>query len=174
MDKSKEILEYLKLEYQKSVEAYIDIYNSIWKIFSYLSALIAGLFVASTKMIPPFTAYTFLFLGTSIIAFWYLGIYCPMNQYGEKRRKMLDDISKEIHNILAYSHTPSLCFANFKPIEDKPFFKALKDAKWHFWAPHKYFRVKFAADTLGTISVLAFIILLFCFVCKIFPFCADP
>lgn len=87
----KDKIELYKLEYEQCVMLYRNIYEEIWKIFSYLTAIGAGLLVLGHEYLSPGVTVS----AASIpIIYWYLGIYIPMDRYGNMRLNRLADIEK--------------------------------------------------------------------------------
>ena len=149
-------IDFLKLEYEKCIDAYLDIYNSIWKIFSYMSAIAAAMIIFSKDF--PLVKWPFVILIASApLVFWYVGIYLPMNRYGEQRLKTLKEITDNI-NSMDIDDIPNLCyFTKFK--ESKSVLKAFCSAK-HWWKLGEYTRVKYFADLIGRIMLLVFVFML--------------
>lgn len=77
------------IEYQQCFESYRHTYSTIWQSCEIFTAISAALFTFSnapiTTKISPLP-----------IIFWYLGIFIPMNRYGEIRRDRLAAIEIEL------------------------------------------------------------------------------
>lgn len=74
-------LELLKLEYEKAADRYQEIYRSMWTIFSYLSAVSAGVLAYGLDKIET----SALFAITPIpLFFWFTTTYLPLDRYGNK------------------------------------------------------------------------------------------
>ncbi len=97
----KRTFELFKLEYEQSAERYENIYKAIWQIFSYMGILAAGIltFGSRSSSLPiQVTA----FIALTPLLFWFLAIYIPMNNYGEKAREHLGNIEIRFNNISLY------------------------------------------------------------------------
>jgi len=171
-------IDLLKMEYEKCVELFKDIYRSIWTIFSYSYAITAALLMFGNR-IPNFTINLIITLAVFPLFFWWLGVFTPMNEYGEKRIDRLIEIEKELNQLAKFSGTQNLCcFKSFKSRKPrvsicKMWKTAAEDMnkKWK-WAvifrPSRWMRVKFAADFIGlilsTILFIYFIVFIFCII----------
>jgi hypothetical protein len=81
-------LELLKLEYEKAADRYQEIYRSMWTIFSYLSAVSAGVLAVGFDKVN--TSALFAIASIPLI-FWFTTTYLPLDRYGNK---VLDRLSR--------------------------------------------------------------------------------
>lgn len=169
-------IELLKMEYETCVETYQDIYNSIWKIFSYFSAVTAALLLLGDV---GFTINARIALAAIPLFFWWLGIYTPMNKYGDQKVDDLMNIEKELNCLVQFVGGKKLChfnnYCSLKPKEGsipvmlKKARITYKPWTWHkIFVPSKWMRVRFAADFLGylLLGILLYYFIRF-FICLI-------
>jgi len=166
----------LKMEYEKCVETYQDIYHSIWKIFSYYSAITAAFLISSREFFPSFELPLLVLIGSFPLCFWWVGIYSPMNRYGEGKINRLIEIEKELRLLITELDSRVAChfedFRRLKPnksiwymIKCKSGIKKWPPKTWfNIFNPSKYMRVKFAADLMGSLLSIILIVLLILFV----------
>lgn len=74
-------LELLKLEYEKAADRYQEIYRSIWTIFSYLSAITAGVLAYG---FDKFDTSALIAVAPIPLLFWFTTTYLPLDRYGNK------------------------------------------------------------------------------------------
>ncbi len=91
------------LEYEQRVESYRHTYETIWQASALFAALSAGV-LAFRDSIPHANL-----LAPLPVIFWFLGIYRPMNRYGEMRNDRL----VEIETLLS-AHVPDLEMRHFR------------------------------------------------------------
>jgi hypothetical protein len=83
------------MEYEQCVSSYQNIYEEVWRIFSYLSAISAAILVFGRE---------FFSLGFTVsvsmlpLIFWFLGVYLPMNRYGYMRSRRLARIEEKLND----------------------------------------------------------------------------
>jgi hypothetical protein len=118
----KDRIELYKMEYQQCVSCYQDLYNSIWRIFSYLSAVTAAVLVFGTQYL---TISATVAASTIPLLVWFLFIYLPMDWYGHVRSDRLAEIEQGLSGDLKH-------------------FTLLKNNKkleWRFWRARPHWRV---------------------------------
>lgn len=106
--------EIFKLEYEQAAQRFENIYQAIWQIFSYLSAIAAAIaaFGASNLSMPVVIVIALLPLG-----FWFFAIYIPMDFYGHRVGARLADMEDGFNEkfLKDYPDTPKLkLFEDFK------------------------------------------------------------
>ena len=98
MDPQQVRADLLKIEYEKAADRYDNIYQSIWTIFSYMSAVtvaflafggerITPLAIASTAPVP--------------LIFWFWSTYLPLDRYGNRTLsalKAIEDRAKSVYD----------------------------------------------------------------------------
>jgi hypothetical protein len=67
------------LEYEKGAERYENIYRSMWTIFSYLTAVAAGLLAFGSETIEH---HALVCLAAGPLIFWFWTTYLPLDRYG--------------------------------------------------------------------------------------------
>src|SRR2546425_8100500 len=77
------------LEYQKAAERYENIYRSIWTIFSYLTAVAAGILTFGSDRIE---RHALICLAAIPLLFWFWTTYLPLDRYGNGTAKRLRDL----------------------------------------------------------------------------------
>lgn len=84
-------LDLYKLEYQKCVDRYDNIFKAVWTNFSYM-AIVTGaiLTFGGTK----FSAEATIAIACVPLIFWYLASFLPMNRYGDGAIKRLDELER--------------------------------------------------------------------------------
>lgn len=87
-------VELYKMEYEQCVGSYHDIYQEIWKIFSYLAGIGAGFLVFGRENLGWGLA-----IGGSMLplVYWYLGVYLPLDRYGNMRSIRLAEIEEKLN-----------------------------------------------------------------------------
>jgi len=83
--------EFLKTEYEKAADRYNSIYQSIWTIFSYMSAVTAAFLAFGGEHIAPWAMASFAPIP---LVFWFWSTYLPLDRYGNKTLGVLRDIEK--------------------------------------------------------------------------------
>jgi len=93
-DCSKEAIDIYKMEYERCVQRYNDLYNAAWTNFSYM-ALVAGgiLSFGGSRFVTPFTA----FLACLPLLFWWLATFEPLNRYGDHVEEQIVKIEKALN-----------------------------------------------------------------------------
>jgi hypothetical protein len=90
----KEAIEIYKMEYEKAVQRYNDLYNSAWTNFSYMALVAGGLLTfGGARFVTPLTA----FLACLPLLFWWVATFEPLNRYGDMVQKELGDIEKALN-----------------------------------------------------------------------------
>lgn len=112
------------VEYQECIESYRHTYGTIWQAGAF-SAAIAAAIISFTGNGDLFQFFTPLPL-----IFWYLGIFIPMNRYGELRNDRLMEIEELLND-----NIPSLKMRHFSKYghyrKNKiGFFKRIYKGKW--------------------------------------------
>jgi hypothetical protein len=125
----KDRIELYRMEYVQCVSCYQDLYNSIWRIFSYVSAVTAAVLVFGTKYL---TISGTVLVSTIPLLIWFLFIYLPMDKYGRLRTKRLAEIEKKLGGDLKHFT---------QVIESKQW-------KWPFWGA---WRVLYGVCMLGIV-----------------------
>jgi hypothetical protein len=125
-------LEAYKLEYQLAASRYENIYEALWQIFSYLSAVTGALLAFGGDRFQS----NFLWVLASLpLLFWYLSTYLPLNHYGDLCLTRLVGIEKDINDL----STSNL--------------RHYKDYRDH---PMKGLRVRYIVHVLGFVLALVF------------------
>ncbi|HEX8456658.1 MAG TPA: hypothetical protein VF656_04985 [Pyrinomonadaceae bacterium] len=83
-------LELYKVEYEKAVERYLDIYKSIWTNFSYMSIVAGGILTFGSQIFS--VKETSILLASIPLFFWYFATYLPLNKYGDQTAERLVEI----------------------------------------------------------------------------------
>lgn len=146
-DDSDVVLKLYQMEYEQCVSTYQDLYNSIWRIFSYMSAVTAALVVFAREFLTPSGT---VIVSTWPILLWCFCIYIPMDRYGALRSKRLAEIEKELNAKYGVR------LEHFGNIE-----KAREPVGWRVWEALKRWRVRYGVYLLA--SVLGVIL-----ICSIF------
>ena len=112
------------VEYRECVESYRHTYATIWQA-GVFSAAIAAAIISFTDKGDLFR----VFAPTPLI-FWYLGIFTPMNRYGELRNERLIEIED-----LLNKNIPSLKMNHFTKYDHyrkmrEGFFRCIFKSKW--------------------------------------------
>jgi hypothetical protein len=90
----KEAVEIYKMEYEKAVERYNNLYNAAWTNFSYMALVAGGLLTfGGARFVTPLTA----FLACLPLLFWWVATFEPLNRYGDKVEKELGDVEKALN-----------------------------------------------------------------------------
>lgn len=99
------------MEYQQCAESYRHTYATIWQaggLFGIVSGALVGL-SASDGTLPPIIQV----LAPLPLLFWYLGIFRPMNRYGELRGERLAEIE-----LILGGKVSGLCMKHFCSYEE--------------------------------------------------------
>jgi hypothetical protein len=86
--------ELYKLEYERAAIRYNDIYQALWQIFSYMSAISGALLAFGGDR---FQENLFWFLTCSPLVFWFWGTYEPLNRYGTNCGERLGAIEEDLN-----------------------------------------------------------------------------
>ena len=110
-----------KLEYEKAAERYDNIYRSMWTIFSYLTAVAAGVLAFGADRIE---RHALICFAASPLIFWFWTTYLPLDRYGTESLRRLGQIEKLLNTQF---HTT---LDHFMPSADKELsvFKGLRQA----------------------------------------------
>jgi hypothetical protein len=121
------------MEYEQCVSSYQNIYEEVWRIFSYLSAISAAILVFGGEFFSPSITVSVSMLP---LIFWFLGVFLPMNRYGYMRSARLADIEKRLNQEygVELQHF-SLLECRTKRGRMKPygFGWRVRSAAWAFW-----------------------------------------
>ncbi len=90
-DPQQAALELLKVEYEKAADRYNNIYQSIWTIFSYMSAVSAAFLAFGAERITP---WALGFFAPLPLLFWFWSTYMPLDKYGNKTLVVLKRVEK--------------------------------------------------------------------------------
>ena len=137
LDKSRRIEKWFQLkqlEYDKAADRYDNIYQAVWRNFSYMAVLAGGILTFGAKDLDRAVAYC---LALTPLAFWFIATFLPMDHYGDETRKRLSMIEDEINQIYFPKPTdPRLQhFRSFK----------LSKYKWRVQDAVRYFGVTVTA-----------------------------
>ena len=91
MDADGPPLELYKLEYEKAAERYENIYRSMWTIFSYLTAVTAGLLAFGSERIE---WHGLICIAAIPLLFWFWTTYLPLDRYGNRAVKRLRKLER--------------------------------------------------------------------------------
>ena len=91
MDADDRVVELYKLEYEKGAERYDNIYRSIWTIFSYLTAVTAGILALGYEK---FERHVLVCIAESPLIFWFWTTYLPLDRYGNEVLNRLAQIER--------------------------------------------------------------------------------
>lgn len=89
MDPDDRALQLYKLEYEKAAERYENIYRSMWTIFSYLTAVAAGILTFGGGRIE---RYALICMAAGPLLFWFWTTYLPLDRYGNATVNRLCEI----------------------------------------------------------------------------------
>ena len=84
-------LDLLKIEYEKAADRYDHIYQSIWTIFSYMSAVSAAFLAFGGERITPWAVAS---IAPLPLVFWYWSTYMPLDRYGNRTLSSLKKIEE--------------------------------------------------------------------------------
>lgn len=115
--------EFLKLEYEKAAERYNNIYQSVWTIFSYMSAVSAGLIAFGADRL---SNDGLVVIASIPLVFWFWSTYLPLDRYGNKTLSAL----KEIEDIASSKF--QVKYAYFSP-----FASTTHSVIYRWWADRK-------------------------------------
>jgi len=91
MDLNETALQLYKVEYEKAAERYDNIYRSNWTIFSYLTAVTAGLLAFGSERIEP---HLLICIAAIPLLFWFWTTYLPLDRYGNATLNRLCEIEE--------------------------------------------------------------------------------
>jgi hypothetical protein len=128
------------MEYEQCVSCYQDIYGSIWRIFSYLSAVTAALLVFGTQYLTPSAAVA---ASTVPLLIWFLCIYLPMDRYGGLRSDRLAELEGEIRKDYG---------------ADVRHFTLLKEKRQFQWRIWRSWRVRYGVYLLVIVLLLVLVV----------------
>ncbi len=89
MDADDRAVQLYTLEYEKAADRYDNIYRSMWTIFSYLTAVAAGLLAFGSDKIEP---HALVSIAAIPLLFWFWTTYLPLDRYGNGAAKRLREI----------------------------------------------------------------------------------
>ena len=95
-DPSDIALELSKLEYEKAADRYHNIYQSIWTIFSYMSAVSAALLAFGAERIEP---RALAWVAPVPLIFWFWTTYLPLDRYGNRTLQRLRTIESRFNAV---------------------------------------------------------------------------
>ncbi len=95
MDADDSTLQLYKLEYEKGAERYDNIYRSMWTIFSYSTAVAAGLLTFGSDGIEP---HGLICIAAIPLLFWFWTTYLPLDRYGNEVVNRLGEIEGLLNN----------------------------------------------------------------------------
>jgi hypothetical protein len=114
MDADDRVMQLYKVEYEKAAERYDNIYRSIWTIFSYMTAVAAGLLAFGSDKIEwrPLVC-----LAATPLLFWFWTTYMPLDRYGNQVVNRLrelecllrEDFGADLKHFHGPAHGLSLC-----------------------------------------------------------------
>ncbi len=88
-------IELYKLEYEKAAERYQEIYKSMWTMFSYLTAVSAGLVTFGAGRL-----HQALFIALVPLEFWFWTTYLPLERYGNRVAVRLGRIERSLNALV--------------------------------------------------------------------------
>ena len=143
-------LGYLK-EYEECSESYRHTYQTIWQaagLFGVISGALVGLGTQDGS-VPPLIQV----LAPAPLVFWYVGVFRPMNRYGEVRSARLAQLEQELED-----EVPGLKMRHFRRYDtsrkaESPLYRIVT-FKW-VWRP----RVSEIVTLLGVTLIIAEIVL---------------
>lgn len=135
-------LKLYQMEYEQCLSAYQDLYNSVWRIFSYMSALAAALVVFAREFLTPSGT---VLVATVPLVLWIFCIYLPMDRYGILRSKRLAEIEEKL--------------SGKYEVELKPF-RRIEEARGekHIWPWGKRWRVRYGVYLLAVVLLGIFVV----------------
>lgn len=95
MDADERAAQLYTLEYEKAAERYENVYRSMWTIFSYLTAIAAGLLAFGADRIEPHALICFAALP---LIFWFWTTYLPLDRYGNGAVARLAQLERLLNN----------------------------------------------------------------------------
>jgi hypothetical protein len=113
-----------KLEYERALERYNNLYNSAWTNFSYM-VLVAGGIVTfgGQRFIGSLT----IFLACVPLLFWFIATFVPLDRYGRQVEERIVEIEDSLLTIGVFEHLK--CPANQGLQHFKKFSKRRKKRK---------------------------------------------
>src|SRR2546428_2102470 len=92
MDADERAVQLYTLEYQKAAERYDNIYRSMWTIFSYLTAVAAGILAfGADKRIE---WHGLICIAAIPLLFWFWTTYLPLDRYGNDVLRRLGEVER--------------------------------------------------------------------------------
>lgn len=110
MDVVDRTLELYKMEYEKAAERYDNIYRSIWTIFSYMTAVAAGVLAYGADKVQQDGL---VCIAAIPLLFWFVTTYLPLDRYGTETLKRLGQIEITLNGSFGTT------LNHFKPSTDK-------------------------------------------------------
>jgi len=131
MDPDDALLQLYKLEYEKAAERYENIYRSIWTIFSYLTAVTAGLLAFGSDRI---NSDALICVAAIPLLFWFWTTYLPLDRYGHQALESLREIERilnarfhsQLNHFTAFAHSRGI-FASMKSAPKGKRLRELRD-----------------------------------------------
>ncbi|MGA2985024.1 MAG: hypothetical protein ABSG32_14520 [Terriglobia bacterium] len=139
MDLNEAALQLYKVEYEKAAERYDNIYRSIWTIFSYMTAVTAGLLAFGSERIEP---HALICMAAIPLLFWFWTTYLPLDRYGNATLNRLCEIEELLNERFG---TKLGHFAGAKHgLNELSIFKNMVQARtfWDWW--RQFYRARFA------------------------------
>lgn len=99
MDAQEQRLETYRVEYEQCMESYRHTYETIWQAGAVFAAISAGIVAfggGDDGDLDP----VIQLLAPLPFLFWYLGVFRPMNRYGERRSDRLKAIEETLHQLV--------------------------------------------------------------------------
>lgn len=87
-------LELYKLEYERCAIRYENIYQAVWRIFSYLTAVAAGILTFGSNRLHPDLL---IFTAGLPPVFWFWSTYLPLDRYGNSTLEQLKKIETTLN-----------------------------------------------------------------------------
>lgn len=153
-DSDQRVFDGYKMEYEQCAESYRHTYATIWQaggLFGVISGAIVAVGSSGDGGLDPLLQV----LAPLPLLFWYLGIFRPMNRYGEWRSKRLSVLEEEVFPKLE-SRLEMLHFSeyNTRRKKESSLYRALT-FKW-IWRP----RVNEIVSILGISLLVAELVLI--------------
>ncbi len=86
--------ELYKLEYERAAIRYEDLYQAVWQIFSYMTAVSGALLAFGGDR---FQENLFWLLASAPLVYWFIGTYIPLDAYGKDVGTRLAEIEKQLN-----------------------------------------------------------------------------
>jgi hypothetical protein len=155
MDPEDRVVDLYKLEYERAAERYNNIYQSMWTIFSYLTAIAAGILTFGVK--TGIESHELRAIALAPLLFWFWTTYLPLDRYGNEAWNCLGRIERTLNRDFG----TTLDHFSRGADEDqeyrvlKPLFLALKAGNWEaVWG--QLHRARFAICTIFIILHVIF------------------